>query len=82
MYVKKCKIFGQILIMWVKLIIKKNSKKIFQCLTLPKDPQSFLPVCSKGQKMSSEFFKKNILYLNYAWISHKNYFQKNPIGSG
>ena len=40
-YVKNCNIFGQILNIWVKLILKKNFKFFFQCLALPKDPQSF-----------------------------------------
>ena len=40
-YVKNCNIFGQILNIWVKLILKKNFKFFFQCLVLPKDPQSF-----------------------------------------
>ena len=41
-YVKNCNIFGQILNIWVKLILKKNFKFYFQCLALPKDPQSFV----------------------------------------
>ena len=40
-YVKNCKIFGQILNIWVKLISKEKFKKKFQCLALPKDLQSF-----------------------------------------
>ena len=68
-----------------KINDKKNFKKIFfQCLALPKDPQSFCPyVVNAKKKISSEFFKKIILlYSNYARISHKKFFQKNPIGSG
>ncbi len=42
LYVKKCKIFGQILIMWVKSIIEKFSNVFFQCLALPKDLNMFL----------------------------------------
>ena len=43
---------------------KINNKKIFknfffQCLALPKDPQSFCPYVVKAKKISSEFFKKN-----------------------
>ena len=41
LYVKSCNIFGQILNIWEKLILKKNFKFFFQCLALPKDPQSF-----------------------------------------
>ena len=41
-YVKNCNIFGQILNIWVKLILKKKKIQFFfQCLALPKDPQSF-----------------------------------------
>ena len=40
-YVKNCNIFGQILNIWVKLILKKKIQFFFQCLALPKDPQSF-----------------------------------------
>ena len=40
-YVKNCNIFGQILNIWVKLILKKNFNFFFQCLALPKDSQSF-----------------------------------------
>ena len=40
-YVKNCNIFGQILNIWVKLILKKKFQFFFQCLALPKDPQSF-----------------------------------------
>ena len=40
-YVKNCNIFGQILNIWVKLILKKKFNFFFQCLALPKDPQSF-----------------------------------------
>ena len=40
-YVKNCNIFGQILNIWVKLILKKKFNFFFQCLALPKDSQSF-----------------------------------------
>ena len=40
-YVKNCNIFGQILNIWVKIILKKNFNFFFQRLALPKDPQSF-----------------------------------------
>ena len=40
-YVKNCNIFGQILNIWVKMILKKKIQIFFQCLALPKDPQSF-----------------------------------------
>ena len=40
-YVKNCNIFGQILNIWLKLILKKKIPIFFQCLALPKDPQSF-----------------------------------------
>ena len=40
--VKNCNIFWQILNIWVKLILKKKKLTFFfQCLGLPKDPQSF-----------------------------------------
>ena len=45
---QKCKFLGQILIMWVKLIIKNQNIYFFQFLALPKDPQ----IVSKGQKKS------------------------------
>ena len=67
---------------------KINDKKIFkkfffQCLALPKDPQSFCPYVVKAKKKYLQnFSKKILLYSNYARISHKNFFQKNPIGSG
>ena len=44
------KISKQILILWVKLMIKKFSKFFFQCLALPKDPQSFCPYVVKAKK--------------------------------
>ena len=40
-YFKNWNIFGQILNIWVKLILKKKLNFFFQCLALPKDPQSF-----------------------------------------
>ena len=40
-YVKNCNIFMKILNIWVKLILKKKFEIFFQCLGLPKDPQSF-----------------------------------------
>ena len=67
---------------------KINDKKIFknfffQCLALPKDPQSIWQYIKKEKKISSKLKKKkNLLYSNYARISHKIFFQKNPIGSG
>ena len=68
-----------------KINIKKIFKKIFfQCLALPKDPQSFCPYVVKAKKKYLQNFskKKKLLYSNYARISHKIFFQKNPIGSG
>ena len=41
----------------------------FQCLALPKDPQSFCCYVVKAQKMSSEFFKTKMSYSNSARIS-------------
>ena len=46
---------------------KINDKKIFkkfffQCLALPKDPQSFCLYVVQAKKMSSEFFKKKKFY--------------------
>ena len=49
-YVKNYNIFGQILNIWVKLILKKKKNLFFfQCLALPKDPQSLvlaLKICA------------------------------------
>ena len=64
-YVKKCKFFGQILIIWVKLILKKISIFFFQCLALPKDRQKFGEV----QKKCPQIFSKLFFYL---LISYKN----------
>ena len=53
----------QILINWVKLMIKKFKKqKKIQCLGLPKDPQSFCLYVVKAKKISSEFFKNKNYY--------------------
>ena len=55
----------------------------FQCLALPKDPQSFCPYVVQAKKnVFGIFQKKFLLYSNYARISHNFFFQKNSIGSG
>ena len=50
-----------------------NKKKIqiffFQCLALPKDPQSFCPYVVKAKKKCPQIFSKLFFYL---LISYKN----------
>ena len=61
---------------------KINDKKIFknfffQCLALPKDPQSFCPYVVKAKKISSEFFKKkNFIILKLCKDFTQKFFSK------
>ena len=61
-YVKNCNIFGQILNIWVKLILKKKIKFIFQCLALPKDPQSFGSQNLRCPFSVSQYYRRRTLY--------------------
>ena len=63
-YVKNCNIFGQILNIWLKLILKKNHF-FFQCLALPKDPQSF-----GSQNLRCPFWVSQYYRRRRLWTSH------------
>ena len=62
-YVKNCNIFGQILNIWVKLILKKNFKFFFQCLALPKDPQSFGSQNLRCPFSVSQYYRRRRLWI-------------------
>ena len=62
-YVKNCNIFGQILNIWAKLILKKNFNFFFQCLALPKDPQSFGPQNLRCPFLVSQYYRRRRLCL-------------------
>ena len=51
----------------IKKIFKKN---FFQCLALPKGPQSFCPYVVKAKKKCPQIFSKIFFYL---LISYKNF---------
>ncbi len=63
--------------------MKKNFKKIFfQCLALPKDPQSFCPYVVKAKKKCPRIFSKLVFYLliPYKNIPKMSKKSKNCIG--
>ena len=61
-YVKNCNIFGQILNIWVKLILKKNFNFFFQCLALPKDSQSFVSQNLRCPFLVSQYYRRRRLW--------------------
>ena len=68
-YVKNCNIFGQILNNWVKLILKKFHF-FFQCLALPKDPQSFGSQNLRCPFSISQYYRRRRLCgCNYSFSS-------------
>ena len=65
------------------MIKKFSKKKFFQCLALPKDPQSFCPYVVKAKKNVFRIFQKNFfIILKLCKDFTHFFFQKNPIGSG
>ena len=62
-YVKNCSIFGQILNIWVKSILEKKIYIFFQCLALPKDPQSFGSQNLRCPFLVSQYYRRRRLCL-------------------
>ena len=67
-YVKNCNIFGQIRNNWAKLILKKIFKLFFQCLALPKDPQSFGSQNLRCPFLVSQYYRCQRLCGSCLWI--------------
>ena len=68
-YVKNCNIFGQILNIWVKLIIKKIFNFFFQCVALPKDPQSVGSQNLRCPFSVSQYYRRRRLWGGQHWVN-------------